>query len=141
MKNGLSALLASGIDIWNSSMVTESERTFLRMQLISEYPFLCRIITPDEYELLVSSERVLIYGAGNVGKSVERMLNDLGITNYTFVTTSGQDSEKSDVIFQYVDKKSLPVILSVRGRYNDEITKIVKDLRFENIIDLSCALF
>lgn len=132
LKNGLPKIVRSGIDIWNTKLATYKELTLLRMYILQEYPLLVRIISPDEYNLMISSSKILIFGAGNTGRDVEKLLTDFGISNYKFTTTRG-----SETIELYSKDKSVPVILAAKNESYNEMLAHLEKMNFSHIIDLS----
>lgn len=87
----------------------------------------------SQMEIIRNSHRVLIYGNGKVGKAVEELLVERGISNYTFVVTQSKNSNEV-LISDWIPLKEKVAVIISSTKYCDELYKNAIDLGFNNVI-------
>ncbi|WP_026658275.1 glycosyltransferase [Butyrivibrio sp. AC2005] len=90
----------------------------------------------DEQTLmnLRKADKILIYGRGKLGIAMEKLLNEVGITNYSFVITKRQNDNDIDEITDWIDSKDRVSVIVASSIYSEEMAENAKKLGFDKVI-------
>ena len=107
----------------------------------SEYPYIDRLPTPSEIDILDNSEIVVVYGGGKTAIDVVRFLEDCEVKNVVYgvnedeVDHSLRKYSLKEIVKSY---KDISLILAVPLKYQSEMLEKVKLYGFDNPMIFNC---
>ncbi len=81
-------LVKLGEDINDIMNKSSFDNIYLRTLIMSEYEYVKRYFSPEEYERLSNSKNIYLYGGGKVSTDIIRMLEKFKVYNYQIVVSS-----------------------------------------------------
>lgn len=95
------------------------------------YPFK---FSKEELDIF-EGKKILIYGAGRVGKNAKQLLDDLGYNNYIVQSKKTSDNvENNALIENWVGEKETAVVLIASSKFKKELLNNAQKLGFKNIV-------
>lgn len=134
----LEEMIANGEDLFGN--LEGKDLLFMQQILLYRYRLVNRLFTKSEYQRIKQAEKVVIYGAGKVGKTVVTMLHDIGIYEFDVAVTNKKDDKKfgrKEVceISEYdFTSKNVLVIVAVTEKYQNEMKHKLIKLGCDNYI-------
>lgn len=140
IQDNLVDVIQGGEDLNSAVMKTGWDELYLKLLLLGDYPYLGRLFTPGEYQMMKKSRLIIVYGAGRAGENVQRLLERFGFYDYKVAVTKKQADARDDLyeISEFKDYGSdCIVIVAVTKKYRSEMENILDSLGLLNHISLS----
>ncbi|MDO4332255.1 MAG: glycosyltransferase family 2 protein [Eubacteriales bacterium] len=123
------ALIRKGVDIRTAEFANPGYGVLLAELLTGRFLRLKRFFAPQEYEVLRKSGKIIVYGAGTLGKDTEALLAMFGLEN--FVTAANHrwgGAEEQVVLEELTEYREDAVVLIAASRENLEkrIAKVTR---------------
>ena len=110
------------------------EEILTDMIMEERYPLISKNITFELFSKITEAESIIVYGAGNVSKSVQKFLMDIKFENYAVAVTS----EKRDGVMLLAElEKSALVVIAVSAEKKDEMLQYAMSLGFHSFAFVS----
>lgn len=110
-----------------------SEKALLAFSIVYN-GFFSHKLPQNLLEKLSGYKRIIIYGAGQVGEGLSKLLDERKILNWEMVITN-RGNEKYKSIYEIKDKSDV-IILVASVLYNADMVNTAKQLGFKDIIDM-----
>jgi len=132
-------MISAGEDLFDVKREGKEE-LYLHQLLLAKYPLVSRFFSKKEYDQIMKANKIVVYGAGKMGKTVAKMLFDIGI--YDFEIAVSEQSEnmnfgnrRINLITDYsFNGEEILVIVAVTSVWKDELCNILKQNGCDNYI-------
>ena len=132
-------MISAGEDLFDVKREGKEE-LYLHQLLLAKYPLVSRFFSKKEYDQIMKANKIVVYGAGKMGKTVAKMLFDIGI--YDFEIAVSEQSEnmnfgnrRINLITDYsFNGEEILVIVAVTSVWKDELCNKLKQNGCDNYI-------